>query len=169
MTGPEKSAAEKTAITAGLQKNEIFGNCTEEQLAFLVKGFTQLGVESGEVVISQGEPGDHFYVVGSGAFVASLEQKQNAVVAEYGEGDSFGELALLYNSPRAATVTCKEGGFIWALERKRFRYVAWPTAAALPFRSVVLFARGGVCFPFPGGVLASSPDRVYRTTAGMSW
>ena len=54
---------------------------------------------------------------------ASLEQKSNAIVAEYGEGDSFGELALLYNSPRAATVTCKEGGRVWALERKRFRYV----------------------------------------------
>lgn len=54
---------------------------------------------------------------------ASLEQKSNAIVAEYSEGDSFGELALLYNSPRAATVTCKEGGRVWALERKRFRYV----------------------------------------------
>ena len=52
---------------------------------------------------------------------ASLEQKNNAIVAEYGEGDSFGELALLYNSPRAATVTCFEGGRVWALERKRFR------------------------------------------------
>jgi len=118
-----KSDAEKAAIRAGLAKNEIFSMCTDDQLDFLVKGFTELGVETGEVVISQGEPGDHFYVVASGKFVASLEQKSNAIVAEYGEGDSFGELALLYNSPRAATVTCKEGGRVWALERKRFRYV----------------------------------------------
>ena len=118
-----KSDAEKAAIRAGLAKNEIFGMCTDDQLDFLVKGFSELGVETGEVVISQGEPGDHFYVVASGQFVASLEQKNNAIVAEYGVGDSFGELALLYNSPRAATVTCKEGGRVWALERKRFRYV----------------------------------------------
>ena len=33
----------------------------------------------------------------------------------------FGELALLYNSPRAATVLCEENGVLWALERKAFR------------------------------------------------
>lgn len=33
-----------------------------------------------------------------------------------------GELALLYNSPRAATVLCEENGVLWALERKAFRY-----------------------------------------------
>ena len=37
-------------------------------------------------------------------------------------GDSFGELALLYNSPRAATVLCENDGVLWALERKAFRY-----------------------------------------------
>lgn len=64
-----KSDAEKAAIRAGLAKNEIFSMCTDDQLDFLVKGFTELGVETGEVVISQGEPGDHFYVVASGKFV----------------------------------------------------------------------------------------------------
>jgi CRP-like cAMP-binding protein len=61
---------------------------------------------------------------------ASLLQKDNAIVAEYNEGSSFGELALLYNAPRAATVTCTEGGRLWALERKRFRYVMVQTNSA---------------------------------------
>jgi len=43
-------------------------------------------------------------------------------VHTYRVGDSFGELALMYNAPRAATVLCEEDGVLWALERKAFRY-----------------------------------------------
>ena len=38
-------------------------------------------------------------------------------------GESFGELALLYNCPRAATVRCTRGGTLWALDRATFRAV----------------------------------------------
>ena len=96
---------------------------TEDQVNFLVIGFTMLGIEEGETVISQGEAGDHFYIVASGTYQASLSQLDNKVVAKYKTGESFGELALLYNSPRAATVTCTGSGSVWALERKRFRHV----------------------------------------------
>ena len=47
-------------------------------------------------------------------------------VLTYRSGDSFGELALLYNAPRAATVLCEEDGVLWALERKAFRCVPSP-------------------------------------------
>ena len=71
------------------------------------------------------------------AYQASLSQLNNKVVATYGPGMSFGELALLYNSPRAATVACAAGASaedtkaeIYALERKRFRHVMVHTGAA---------------------------------------
>ena len=60
---------------------------------------------------------------------ASLMQQNDKIVATYGEADSFGELALLYNAPRAATVTCKESGKVYAIERKKFRYVMVQTGA----------------------------------------
>ena len=50
-------------------------------------------------------------------------------MATFEQGDGFGELALLYNSPRAATIKCKKNGVLWALERKAFRHVMANTGA----------------------------------------
>ncbi len=44
-------------------------------------------------------------------------------VASRGPGDSFGELALLYNCPRAATVKASGPARVWALDRITFRYM----------------------------------------------
>ena len=80
-------------------------------------------------MIKQGENGDHFYIVNKGSYQAFLSQAGDKPVATYGEGDSFGELALLYTAPRAATVICKEAGSVWAIERKIFRYIMVQTGA----------------------------------------
>lgn len=114
---------------------------TDDQVSFMIRGFTRLEIPEGELVISQGEAGDHFYIVVSGRYEASLSQLSGDVVAEYGGADSFGELALLYNAPRAATIRCTagapgglanglQGGVLWALERKRFRHVMVHTNAS---------------------------------------
>jgi hypothetical protein len=114
---------------------------TDDQVSFMIRGFTRLEIPEGELVISQGEAGDHFYIVVSGRYEASLSQLSGEVVAEYGGADSFGELALLYNAPRAATIRCTagapgglasglHGGVLWALERKRFRHVMVHTNAS---------------------------------------
>merc|ERR1719228_3118111 len=61
-----------------------------------------------DVIISQGEDGDHFYLVDSGVYEVFLKQAEDSkAVAQYEAGKSFGELALLYNSPRAATIKWK--------------------------------------------------------------
>lgn len=44
-------------------------------------------------------------------------------VKEYFPGDSFGELALLYNAPRAATIISKENGVLWSLDRETFNNI----------------------------------------------
>lgn len=121
----QKSDEEKATLRSALSSNEIFGGqLSEEQYEFLIKGFARQSVEVGKVVVKQGDMGDHFYIVGAGEFEATLEQKGGAVVASYKAGDSFGELALLYNSPRAATVACTKGeALLWAIDRKRFRSV----------------------------------------------
>jgi cAMP-dependent protein kinase regulator len=64
-----------------------------------------------EVVIQQGAEGDNFYVVDEGLFDIFVKDKK---VVEVGPGGSFGELALMYNTPRAATVKAgAEGGLLW--------------------------------------------------------
>jgi cAMP-dependent protein kinase regulator len=48
---------------------------------------------------------------------------------EYHPGEAFGELALLYNAPRAATITAKIDSELWSLDRKTFNYIVKDAAA----------------------------------------
>lgn len=60
-------------------------------------------------IITQGENGDNFYIIEEGEAFATIraDRGQSKLVKSYGRGDYFGELALIKNEPRAATVTAK--------------------------------------------------------------
>ena len=71
---------------------------------------------AGDVVIRTGDPGDRFYIVGGGALeIACGGRTENAH-----EGDYFGEIALLRDVPRTATVTATADSDLFALERDDF-------------------------------------------------
>jgi hypothetical protein len=74
-------------------------------------------VASGQIVFHQGEAGDLFYVVGDGRVEVLRDGTQLAVI---GSGGSFGELALLNDCPRSATVRALEDGRLYALAREPF-------------------------------------------------
>ena len=79
---------------------------------------------AGEVIIKEGDDGDNFYLVESGELTCSKflkpEDKQETYLKTYVPGESFGELALLYNAPRAATIVAKTDCELWSLERMTF-------------------------------------------------
>jgi cAMP-dependent protein kinase regulator len=88
-------------------------------------------------VIEQGDTGDYFYVVEQGNFdiyvskTGKIESGADGVgnkVATNGPGTSFGELALMYNAPRAATVISTEPGILWQLDRVTFRRILMDSA-----------------------------------------
>jgi MFS family permease len=74
-------------------------------------------IGEGEVLMRQGEPGDLFYVIDTGSLEVSIS---GHVVAILVPGDHVGEIALLRNVPRTATVTAREDGELLALERDDF-------------------------------------------------
>jgi cAMP-dependent protein kinase regulator len=74
----------------------------------------------GEAVIRQGEPGQRFYVVRSGAVEV---ERDGQVLARLGPGEAFGEIALLLDVPRTATVIAVEPTELLALEASDFRDV----------------------------------------------
>ena len=79
-------------------------------------------MKAGTVVIQQGDPhGDKFYVVEKGVYsiVVSGKQVQTYDGKKYPPAN-FGELALLYNQPRSATVKAETDGILWALDRLAF-------------------------------------------------
>jgi len=71
-----------------------------------------------EVIIRQGDDGDNFYVVDSGELYVLY---RDVVVATIGSGKSFGEIALMYNCPRTATVRAKTDCILWGMSRGTFR------------------------------------------------
>ena len=71
-------------------------------------------------MIVQGDPGDNLYVVASGTLEA-FTQESGDVVQSYAKDTCFGELALLYNSPRACSVRCTSDAEIYGLGRLAFR------------------------------------------------
>jgi hypothetical protein len=76
----------------------------------------ELEIAAGEVVIRAGEPGDRFYVIDEG----ELTIDAGSQVVRVGSGDFFGEIALLRNVPRTATVRADTATRLFALEREDF-------------------------------------------------
>lgn len=85
----------------------LFGDLPEQAIRQLSKAFRLVNMEAGDTIVSEGESGDRFYLIQAGiALVTKQGEFEEEVVGHLFPGDYFGELALLYNVPRNATVRC---------------------------------------------------------------
>uniref|UniRef100_A0A8C9R9H3 Protein kinase cAMP-dependent type II regulatory subunit beta n=1 Tax=Scleropages formosus TaxID=113540 RepID=A0A8C9R9H3_SCLFO len=102
----------------------LFKNLDPEQMSQVLDAMFEKFVEAGEHIIDQGDDGDNFYVIESGTF--DILVKINGVERSPGSYDNrgcFGELALMYNTPRAATIVATSAGALWCLDRLTFRRI----------------------------------------------
>lgn len=120
-----KSAEQTSRIQASIKNNFLFRSCDEEQYSDVVAAMAEKRVATGEEVIKQGGVGDFFYVVEIGTLDVFVSRNGAPMVkvTDYGPGGSFGELALMYNAPRAATVIASSDCVLWALDRVTFRRI----------------------------------------------
>lgn len=122
-----KSEEQRLRIQENIGNNFLFRNLDEEQRNDIVNAMAEKCIKPGDVVIQQGAVGDFFYVVESGTldvFVSKDGGKSlGDKVTDYTAGGSFGELALMYNAPRAATVVATSECILWALDRVSFRRI----------------------------------------------
>lgn len=119
-----KSAEQKARIEKSIRTNFLFKNLDDDQYEDVVDAMAEKKVSPGEEVIRQGGIGDFFYVVETGSLdVFVTRAGVTAKVTDYGPQGSFGELALMYNAPRAATVTATTDCVLWALDRVTFRRI----------------------------------------------
>lgn len=89
----------------------------EDQLEDIILSMVETKVEAGDVIIQEGEDGDNFYVIERGIYEAS---RKGTTLFKYEDKGSFGELALMYNCPRAATITVKLSCWTCSLLRVAF-------------------------------------------------
>jgi CRP-like cAMP-binding protein len=87
---------------------------TIERLSALL---TPVAVGAGQVVIRQGDPGDDFFFVDDGELDVHVDDIHRRTL---GPGSGFGEIALVRNVPRTATVTARTDGRLYALSREVF-------------------------------------------------
>ena len=112
--------ADLAALKHSVRGNFLFAGLSDADMRTVFGEMRKTQVQRGETVIRQGEQGDFFYVVLRGQFDATKDGAARPVFT-YTAGGCFGELALMYNCPRAATVTAVSGGVLLALDRRSFR------------------------------------------------
>jgi CRP-like cAMP-binding protein len=107
---------------ASLVNAQLFKNMPFEHLVRCAEAMSESEVTAGEDVVTQGGPGDYFYVIKAGsADVLRTESDGNTVkVASLGPGASFGEEALLKAEPRNATVRMATPGRVLKLGKESF-------------------------------------------------
>jgi MFS family permease len=100
-----------------LRANPIFAPLPASTLEQLAHALEEVPASAGEEIVRQGEPGDRFYLIKEGGFDVYVDGEP---VQSLEAGDSFGEIALLRNVPRTATVRARTEAVLYALDRRHF-------------------------------------------------
>jgi CRP-like cAMP-binding protein len=100
-----------------LQPISFFAPLPAPTLERLASQAVPVDISAGTEVVRQGDPGDLFYVIESGRFEVAVD---GAKTGELGPGEFFGEIALLRNVPRTATVKAVADSKLLALGRHEF-------------------------------------------------
>lgn len=133
-----KTNEERDLIRKALQANENLQNCVQlddSKIDQMIDVAWKDTVPAGKELITQGDDNaDYFYVVQEGSFEIVIAGSQGqgqsaelvvnkATVHTIPQGGSFGELALLYYAPRAATVKSKVASVVWVFDRMNFKNI----------------------------------------------
>lgn len=107
-----------------MKNNFLFSTLNPKDKKAVLDAIIGVNKKAGEVIIKQGDDGDNFYLVEAGELICQRlmnpDDKEDTYLKTYVPGESFGELALLYNAPRAATIIAKTDCELWSLERQTF-------------------------------------------------
>jgi cAMP-dependent protein kinase regulator len=121
-----KSDEAKEAIMEKIEKSFMFSGLDQKEKAIVVDAMEEKKTFKKEVVIKEGDEGDCLYVVASGTLSCTKVfkgQDNPTFLKRYEAGEAFGELALLYNAPRAATITSDNESLLYVLDRQTFNHI----------------------------------------------
>ncbi|XP_057314488.1 cGMP-dependent protein kinase 1-like isoform X2 [Hydractinia symbiolongicarpus] len=119
-----KSSKSKDIIRAAIKDNDFLTNLEQSQVRELVEVMYSKDFKKGEYIIREGEPGQHLYVIEDGKCEVTKDGK---VLGEMSSGKAFGELAILYNCTRTATVRANTTSKLWAIDRQGFQTIMMKT------------------------------------------
>jgi MFS family permease len=117
LSAADATAAVPESTLALLRGIPIFAPLPPVTLEQLASRLLRVHVPAGEIIFRQGDPGDRFYVIGEGEVEIAPDGGPPKTL---GRGAYFGEIALLRDVPRTATVTTRTGVELYLLERDVF-------------------------------------------------
>ncbi|GAM91014.1 hypothetical protein ANO11243_090610 [Dothideomycetidae sp. 11243] len=133
-----KTLEQENRLRQAVSRNFLFAHLDDEQSTQVLGALQERKIPAKDVsVITQGDVGDYFYVVESGIFdiyVSATGKREpgpdglGKKVGSSPAGSSFGELALMYNAPRAASVVSTGPSILWQLDRVTFRRILMDSA-----------------------------------------
>ena len=122
-----KTEAEAAKISTIMRNNVFLSHLDEHQTKTVQEAMFSVEKADGEVIINQGDKGDNFYCIEEGIVNVFIDSHDIAggrkLMKTCASGDSFGELALMYNAPRAATCIASGNVRLWALDRVSFNLI----------------------------------------------
>lgn len=125
-----KTDEQRIRLAKAIKSIFLFRSVDPQDMTTILDAMFEVKVAPGDVVIRQGDDGDNFYVIERGKFQIYVQQDDGTrqIRGEYEDNGFFGELALMYNQPRAATVVALSEGHLWAMDRNTFRRIVLKSA-----------------------------------------
>ena len=149
LTWPRLAAIDAAVVVpadriALLRSGPIFAPLPPATVEHLALSLVPLSVPAGTEIVRQGDPGDRFYLVGEGELVVSVDGSDTA---RLGSGDYFGEIALLRDVPRTATVSASTDALVYGLDRDEFIAAVTGHADSADAADAVIARRLGMLRP----------------------
>ncbi|XP_033872880.1 cGMP-dependent protein kinase 1 [Acipenser ruthenus] len=116
----QKSSSETNLIVKAIYQNDFLNRLDDEQINMMVECLCAAEWSQGETVIREGTEGNTLYIVAAGELRVT---QGGRVLRTLSQGDVFGELAILYNCKRTATVTAITNVQLWCIERQTYRAI----------------------------------------------
>lgn len=122
----QKTFEQIEQLKTRLDKSFMFSVLDDSEKEMIIQAMEERNFAPGQWVISQGDDGNELFVVEQGSLECSKVFKQGddaKVLKNYGPGEAFGELSLLYNTPRAASIQALTESTCWVLDRDCFNHI----------------------------------------------
>ena len=127
----KKTDSQKLKIKERCLTSFLFNNFDDVEISTIVDALEEKHYKKDDYIIKQGDNGDYVYIIEKGELICEKVFKKGdppTYLKTYKEGELFGELALLYNAPRAATIYAKTDCVLWALDRLTFNSIVKESA-----------------------------------------
>eukprot|EP00331_Platyophrya_macrostoma_P021987 CAMPEP_0176439084 /NCGR_PEP_ID=MMETSP0127-20121128/19715_1 /TAXON_ID=938130 /ORGANISM="Platyophrya macrostoma, Strain WH" /LENGTH=337 /DNA_ID=CAMNT_0017823251 /DNA_START=25 /DNA_END=1035 /DNA_ORIENTATION=- len=110
--------SEASWIQQALKKHFLFSSLSSQQLAEITQKMFYASASKDQVIFKQGDNATCFLLIAKGKVEVSINGQ---VRKELGSGEGFGDLALLYNAPRSATIKALEQTYLYGINRATFK------------------------------------------------